>query len=141
MTQDCEIQNVVANVIIPGGAPNIPADSRLNINSMLVHLNANVSEPVCQYRKYLFPGLVYRPLDSPVVVLCFCSGKCVVTGGRTVEDVNIGWMLLWSSIRKFVVDPDGRAFLDGGHLLYPMLPPVVTSIPPASASTTSTTRL
>ena len=83
--QDCEIQNVVANVVIPGSTPDIPADARLNINAMLVHLNANVKEPVCQYRKYLFPGLVYRPPNSPVVVLCFSSGKCVVTGGRTVE--------------------------------------------------------
>ena len=122
LAQDCEIQNVVANVIIPGSAANIPADSRLNIDSMLVHLNANCSEPVCQYRKYLFPGLVYRPPDSPVVVLCFSSGKCVVTGGRTVDDVNIGWMLLWGNIQKFVVDADGCAFLDGGHVLYPLIP-------------------
>ena len=84
-TQDCEIQNVVANVVIPGSTPDIPSDARLNINAMLVHLNANVKEPVCQYRKFLFPGLVYRPPNSPVVVLCFSSGKCVVTGGRTVE--------------------------------------------------------
>lgn len=90
----------MANVIIPGSTPEIPADSRLNINAMLVHLNANVQvgpthtpqahpithmcvqDPVCQYRRYLFPGLVYRPPNSPVVVLCFSSGKCVVTGGE-----------------------------------------------------------
>jgi TATA-box binding protein (TBP) (component of TFIID and TFIIIB) len=40
--RDCEIQNVVANVIIPGSTPEIPLDARLNINAMLVHLNASV---------------------------------------------------------------------------------------------------
>lgn len=123
--QDCEIQNVVANVVIPGSTPDIPPDARLNINAMLVTLNANVKEPVCQYRKYLFPGLVYRPANSPVVVLCFSSGKCVVTGGKTVEDVNVGWSLLWANIKKFVVDgTTGKAILDGGHVLMPMLPPL-----------------
>lgn len=40
--QDCEIQNVVANVVIPGSIPSIPLDSRLNINAMLTTLNSNV---------------------------------------------------------------------------------------------------
>jgi TATA-box binding protein (TBP) (component of TFIID and TFIIIB) len=40
--RDCEIQNVVANVIIPGSTPEIPLDARLNINAMLLHLNASV---------------------------------------------------------------------------------------------------
>jgi TATA-box binding protein (TBP) (component of TFIID and TFIIIB) len=123
-TQDCEIQNVVANVIIPGGTPEIPTDSRLNINAMLVRLNAEVNDPVCQYRKDLFPGLVYRPPKSPVVVLCFSSGKCVVTGGRTIADVDIGWGLLWDNIRRFVVDPEGRAIFGSREILYPMLPSV-----------------
>ncbi len=76
---------------------------------------------MCQYRKYLFPGLVYRPPHSPVVVLCFSSGKCVVTGGKTIQDVNVGWGLLWDSIKKFVIDKDGRAILDGGQFLKPEL--------------------
>lgn len=116
---------MVANVIIPGSTSSIPSDSRLNICAMLAHLNANVKEPVCQYRKYLFPGLVYRPPHSPVVVLCFSSGKCVVTGGKTIQDVNVGWGLLWNSIKKFVVDKEGRAILDGGHILRPTLHPIV----------------
>lgn len=33
----------------------------------------------------------------------------------------MGWMLLWDKIRKFVVDADGRAILDGGNVLMPML--------------------
>lgn len=118
---DCEIQNVVANVIIPGSSPAIPPDSRLNIHAMMLYLNANVKEHVCQYRKNLFPGLVYRPANSPVVVLCFCSGKCVITGGKTIEDVHLGWRLLWKDIKRFVVDPQGRAFLSNHQVLQPRL--------------------
>lgn len=33
----------------------------------------------------------------------------------------MGWMLLWDKIRKFVVDKEGRAILDGGNVLMPML--------------------
>jgi TATA-box binding protein (TBP) (component of TFIID and TFIIIB) len=120
--QDCEIQNVVANVVIPGSTPHIPPDSRLNIHAMMTHLNASVQEHVCQYRKNLFPGLVYRPAHSPVVILCFTSGKCVITGGKTVDDVHVGWRMLWRNIRRFVVDPQGRAFLDSGKVLLPRLP-------------------
>lgn len=148
---DCEIQNVVANVVIPGSNPDIPANSRsasslassrhththtarallslicswccfrLNIHAMMTMLNASKQEHVCQYRKNLFPGLVYRPPNSPIVVLCFSSGKCVVTGGKNIEDVLIGWKLLWQNIKKFVVDPQGRAFLDHGRVLQPRI--------------------
>lgn len=121
--QDCEIQNVVANVIIPGSMPGIPKTARLNINAMLHHLNEEGQQVVCQYRKFLFPGLVYRPPVSPVVVLCFSSGKCVVTGGKNTDDVELGWALLWQNIRRFVVDKDtGRAFLTNNEVLNPRLP-------------------
>jgi transcription initiation factor TFIID TATA-box-binding protein len=120
--QDCEIQNVVANVIIPASVPEIPKSARLNINAMLVHLNEEGRQVVCQYRKFLFPGLVYRPPNSPVVVLCFSSGKCVVTGGKNTDDVDLGWAVLWQTIRRFVVDQDGRAFLTNNEILHPMLP-------------------
>lgn len=45
----------------------------------------------------------------------------MVTGGKTIQDVNVGWGLLWNSIKKFVIDKDGRAILDGGQLLRPEL--------------------
>ena len=41
--------------------------------------------------------------------------------GKTIEDVNVGWALLWDRIKRFVVDRRGRAILDGGHVLMPML--------------------
>jgi transcription initiation factor TFIID TATA-box-binding protein len=119
--QDCEIQNVVANVIIPGSIPSIPKTARLNINAMMAHLNEEGQQVVCQYRKFLFPGLVYRPPVSPVVVLCFSSGKCVVTGGKNTDDVDLGWAILWKTIKRFVVDEEGRAILVDNSILYPLL--------------------
>jgi hypothetical protein len=50
----------------------------------------------------MFPGLIFRPHASPVVLLCFFSGKVVITGGRTVRDVTEGWRRLWPTVRVFV---------------------------------------
>jgi transcription initiation factor TFIID TATA-box-binding protein len=42
----------------------------------------------CEYEPEQFPGLIYR-LDSPkAVCLIFSSGKCVITGTRSVVDSN-----------------------------------------------------
>ena len=42
----------------------------------------------CEYEPEQFPGLIYR-LDNPqAVCLIFSSGKCVITGTRSVEDSN-----------------------------------------------------
>jgi hypothetical protein len=38
-----------------------------------------------------------------------------------MDDVNVGWSLLWDNIKKFIIDKDGRAILDGGHILNPPL--------------------
>lgn len=46
----------------------------------------------------------------------------------------MGWMLLWDRIRKFVVDADGRAILDGGHVLMPL---ITARQPTASTSRTN----
>jgi transcription initiation factor TFIID TATA-box-binding protein len=90
----CDIQNIVAHVEIPlDGA-------RLNLPAMYSRLNL-----FCTYQKSMFPGLIYRPPSSPIVLLCFDSGKVVITGGRTIEDVVQGWARLWSTIRMFVTPP------------------------------------
>jgi len=56
----------------------------------------------CMYQKNMFPGLIYRPHASPVVLLCFFSGKIVITGGKTERDVAEGWRRLWPTLRVFV---------------------------------------
>ena len=89
--QTCDVQNMVAHVEIPvhGGC--------LDLHAMYAQMALN-----CTYQRKMFPGLIYRPESSPVVLLCFFSGKIVITGGRTMEDVFTGWARLWPTLRGFV---------------------------------------
>lgn len=45
-----------------------------------------------EYEPEQFPGLIYRPSESPFVLLIFASGKVVITGGtsrcRAEEELN-----------------------------------------------------
>ena len=54
------------------------------------------------YLKTMFPGLIYRPESCPVVLLCFYSGKIVITGGKTTQDVFEGWKKLWPTVKVFM---------------------------------------
>lgn len=87
----CDVQNIVAHVEIPlnGG--------KLNLEAMYHQLNLYST-----YQKSMFPGLIYRPQSSPVVLLCFDSGKIVITGGKTLSDIHCGWGLLWPTVKSFV---------------------------------------
>lgn len=88
---NCEIQNIVAHVELPVG------EGRLDLQGMYCKLELN-----CMYQKTMFPGLIYRPEASPVVLLCFYSGKVVITGGKTIRDVHEGWRKLWPTVRVFI---------------------------------------
>lgn len=89
----CDIQNIVGHVELP------IQNKKLDLDTMYQHLQLN-----CTYQKLLFPGLIYRPENSPVVLLCFYSGRIVITGGKTLNDIFNGWARLWPVIRKFIVD-------------------------------------
>lgn len=90
----CAVQNMVAHVELPMGP-----EGMLDIQSMYTRLGLN-----CTYQKRMFPGLIYRPESSPVVLLCFYSGKIVITGGKTLPDIFEGWNRLWPIVKGFVVD-------------------------------------
>lgn len=78
---NCEIQNIVARSTVVTGP-----HQRLNIQRMYELLGLE-----CTYQRSMFPGLIYRRTGCPVVVLCFVSGKVVLTGGRSPDDVGRGW--------------------------------------------------
>lgn len=60
--------------------------SSINLNKLVVALNIENIE----YEPEQFPGLVYR-LDEPkIVALLFSSGKIILTGGRSLEDIRKG---------------------------------------------------
>jgi len=58
----------------------------ININKLSVTLNLENIE----YEPEQFPGLVYRIKDPRIVVLIFTSGKIILTGGKTLEEIKKG---------------------------------------------------
>ena len=102
----CDVQNMVAHVEIPvnGGC--------LDLHAMYARMALN-----CTYQRKMFPGLIYRPEASPVVLLCFFSGKIVITGGKTMEDVFTGWNRLWPTLKGFIVEhPPPQGMPGAGNL-------------------------
>ena len=88
----CDIQNIVGKSAIP-----MQEGCFLDIKKMYEEMNE-----MCTYQRTMFPGLIYRPEKSPVVILCFTSGRIVITGGKTPEDVYIGWKRLWCTVQKYI---------------------------------------
>lgn len=90
--RNCVVQNIVAHsgVVMPAGhfldLPGLYEDFRID----------------CTYQRNMFPGLIYRMKGCPVVLLCFYSGKVVLTGGKDLRDVDEGWDTLWKVIRGYV---------------------------------------
>jgi len=121
----CDVQNMVAHVEIP------LHQGFLDLQSMYMRLALN-----CTYQRKMFPGLIYRPESSPVVLLCFFSGKIVITGGKTMEDVFSGWARLWPTLKSFVVKKQDN--LDSQTKASPepleILKTKASADPPASAA-------
>ena len=92
----CDVQNMVAHVEIPVGP-----GGALDLHGMYSQLALN-----CTYQRKMFPGLIYRPEASPVVLLCFFSGKVVITGGKTMDDVFSGWNRLWPVLKRYIVSKE-----------------------------------
>jgi transcription initiation factor TFIID TATA-box-binding protein len=89
---NCDVQNIVAHSEI-----RLRPGQILNIQRMYESMAME-----CTYQRNMFPGLIYRGKDAPVVLLCFYSGKVVLTGGKTVRDIEWGWNMLWKIVRRFV---------------------------------------
>lgn len=88
-----KIQNIVGNVDL-----KMDNFSKMDLNMMIRDYNV-----YCTYQKNTFPGLIYRPKKSPVVLLIFESGKIVITGGKSYHDVREGFKRLWPVVSKYVV--------------------------------------
>jgi len=54
------------------------------------------------YQKNMIPGLIFRPNNSPVVLLIFSSGKIVITSGKLIGNVSNGWTALWPTVQRYV---------------------------------------
>jgi len=74
LVRNAVVQNVVAHVVIP-----LKPGQKLNLARMYEDHGCNST-----YAKQMFPGLIYRPNKSPVVLLCFYSGRIVITGTNLI---------------------------------------------------------
>lgn len=86
-----EVQNIVAHVEVP-----------LSGRCMNLDLLYEENTKECTYQKNMFPGLILRPLNCPIVLLCFASGKIVLTGGKTVDQIYTNWKSLWLRIKNYI---------------------------------------
>lgn len=86
-----KIQNIVGNV-----------DLKLENQYMDLRRLYEEHGLFCTYQRNMFPGLIYRPDNSPVVLLLFNSGKIVITGGKSRVDIIDGWKRLWPFVRKYI---------------------------------------
>jgi transcription initiation factor TFIID TATA-box-binding protein len=68
---------------------NIVATSDLHMNLNLNNLALTLGLDNVEYEPEQFPGLVYRIADPKVVVLIFSSGKIVLTGAKTEDDLAL----------------------------------------------------
>ena len=88
------IQNIVGNAVIP-----MKSNQFLNLHSMYEALGSE-----CTWQPNMFQGLVFRADNSPVVLLCFNSGKIVITGGKLEHDIEMGWRNLWPIVSRFITE-------------------------------------
>ena len=58
---------------------------RIKLESL--HLKSSDHKFDCRYDPELFPGLIFRMTDPKVVLLIFASGKIVLTGAKTREQI------------------------------------------------------
>ena len=49
--------------------------------------NSKSHSHFCTYEPEVFPGLIYRMMSPKIVLLIFVSGKIVLTGAKTREDI------------------------------------------------------
>lgn len=85
------VQNIVCNVRLP------------NLESIDVkQIHADYSE-FCTYQPSIFPGLIFRPDNSPIVLLVFRSSRIVVTGARTYKDIIDGFNNILPTLENYFV--------------------------------------
>jgi transcription initiation factor TFIID TATA-box-binding protein len=91
----CVIQNIVAHVEL---SPGTTID--------LERLYSAFCE-CSTYQRSIFPGLVFRPPRSPIVLLVFTSGRIVCTGGRSYDDIYYGFAQMYDTLKRYITTQPG----------------------------------
>lgn len=90
---DFQIQNVVAHAEL-----DVKEREILDIEALYERYHIYST-----YQRHIFPGLIFRWPGVMVVVLMFYSGKIVLTGARSISDIEHGWTVIWDLIKPYVV--------------------------------------
>lgn len=53
--------------------------------------NNRKKKPTSSYEPEVFPGLIFRMMSPKVVLLIFMSGKIVLTGAKTREEIDLAY--------------------------------------------------
>ena len=53
------------------------------------------------YEPEIFPGLIYRMRSPKIVLLIFASGKIVLTGAKTREDIETAFNNMYNVLLKY----------------------------------------
>lgn len=89
--------NLIHSLRILPKTRNIVARFNLNRRISLGKLARTL--PRSMYEPEIFPGLIYRIQDS-LVALIFASGKGVLVGAKSVNDLNVGMFEVKTRIQK-----------------------------------------
>src|SRR3989344_7804734 len=87
--KEIRIQNIVATAALEHDIPLIKLAETL---------------PNTEYNPEQFPGLVIRIKDPKTSALIFSSGKIVLTGARSMDDVDRGIEKIIRSLKKINID-------------------------------------
>ena len=96
--KEFKIQNIVGSVDIK---------FQLSLMRLYMHL---IKNSYCKGKNYVvyepeqFPGLIYRMIEPNIVLLIFVSGKIVLTGGKTRDDIYQGFRNIYPLLVKFKND-------------------------------------
>ena len=77
---------------------NIVASAKVTDYLDLPVLASNIKD--AEYNKKRFPGVVLRMQDPKIAALVFGSGKVVLTGAKSIENVGKGLNILGGLLRK-----------------------------------------
>ena len=86
----CVIQNIVAHV-------ELKPNQKINLEALYKKFCEHST-----YQRTIFPGLVLRPPDSPIVFLVFKSGRIVCTGGKSYDDIYYGFTQMFKVLKGYI---------------------------------------
>jgi len=76
---------------------------------------ASTHSHFCSYEPELFPGLIYRMADPKIVLLIFVSGKVVLTGAKTRDDIYRAFENIYPVLQNFKKGAGGLLAGVGGR--------------------------